>query len=253
MLLRALQDVPSTVSAIRRGDVFREPDEERAADWIRSKVAEPLDTIKLNSRGWTGLHWDGATVVCIGAGPSLKAEQCDAVAAWRERTGGKAVVVNTSFRLAPWADVVYACDARWWAKYREEVAAACSGELWTQDAVAAGDGVKLIKSDTSKGLSKRVGVIAQGNNGGYQAVGLAYAAGAARVVLLGYDMHDRGGSHWHGDHPPGLNVASNFKRWIENFGELATDLTAAGVEVVNATPGTALRCFKKLSLEDALA
>ena len=55
----------------------------------------------------------GGTVVCLGGGPSLHA---DDVAYCR----GKATVIaiNDSWRLAPWADALIASDAAWWQHYR---------------------------------------------------------------------------------------------------------------------------------------
>jgi hypothetical protein len=71
------------------------------------------------------------------------------------------------------------------------------------------------------------------------------------MILLGFDMH---GDHWHGKHEglPNPNPAL-FADWIQRFAVLATDLEAEGVEVVNCSPGTALRCFPTADLETALA
>lgn len=82
---------------------------------------------------------------------------------------------------------------------------------------------------------------------------LAYLFGARKIILLGFDMQSADGkSHWHGDHPGPLNRSSAFKTWIKNFDILARDLRDAGVDVVNATRVTALNCFQKANLEDAL-
>jgi len=42
------------------------------------------------------------------------------------------------------------------------------------------------------------------------------------------------------------------KTWLKNFPKLAEDLKAEGVEVINATRDTALECFNKMNLEEAL-
>lgn len=92
-----------------------------------------------------------------------------------------------------------------------------------------------------------------GGNSGYQAINLAYLWGARRVVLLGYDMQKTDGkSHWFGDHPKGLNGNSPYPTWIQKFDRLAADLKSEGVEVINATRETALRCFQRANLEDIL-
>lgn len=93
-----------------------------------------------------------------------------------------------------------------------------------------------------------------GRNGGYQALHVAALFGAARVVLLGYDFQATNNkSHWHGDHPPGLsNSRRRYERWHEPMAMLARDLERRGVEVLNATRVTALRCFRRIELQEAI-
>jgi hypothetical protein len=98
-----------------------------------------------------------------------------------------------------------------------------------------------------------VGEVNTGQNSGYQAIGLAYQFGAARILLTGFDMqHTAGRSHWHGDHPAGMGNAQNIHRWVRHFAALADDLRAVGVEVVNCTRETALECWPRSTLEAEL-
>jgi len=55
--------------------------------------------------------WPGATVACLASGPSLTRADVALVRA----QGLPTIVVNTTYQMAPWADVLYACDAKWWA------------------------------------------------------------------------------------------------------------------------------------------
>jgi len=125
--------------------------------------------------------------------------------------------------------------------------------LWTQDLTTASKyGLNRIEGTRAQGLGKNV--IHFGSNGGYQAINLAYLFGAKRIILLGFDMK-RGKnkkSHWHGEHPGGLNKSLPFHEWLKNFSGLAEDLKAEGIVVENATRDTALECFKKTELEVAL-
>lgn len=163
--------------------------------------------------------------------------------------------MNTTFRAAPWADALYACDLAWWDRHIDEVRQSFAGESWTQTPEAARrHGLRFIDGRPGRGLSKERGVIHQGGNSGYQAIGLAVDQGAERIVLLGFDMQDTGGrTHWHGDHPQGLRNASPFASWIGKFGQLAVDLQRDGIAVLNATRETALTCFERAPLEKALA
>lgn len=243
MRLVALQDVSDPVGVIAKGRTFVCTDPDRVNTLISSRMAE------LETERKFPLQWTGETVFILAAGPSLTQEQCDAV-----RGRGKAIAINTTFRLAPWADVLYGCDGRWWDEYYDEAKETAS-ELWTQEAVAAKKhGLKLVQSRKAPGLGKQFGVIHQGANSGYQAINLAYQAGVKKIILLGFDMRRiNGKSHHHGDHPRHLNASLPFSMWIREFEQLAKDLEDVGVEVINCTPGTALKWFRRGTLETVLA
>lgn len=68
--------------------------------------------------------------------------------------------------------------------------------------------------------------------------------GAATIVLLGYDMSAKNGHHFFGSHPQGL-TNGNYESFVTRFDQLAKDLRREGVEVINATPDSALTQFKK--------
>jgi hypothetical protein len=52
--------------------------------------------------------WAGETAVLVASGPSLCPSDVD-----RVRGRARVIAVNDGYRLAPWADVLYACDRRW--------------------------------------------------------------------------------------------------------------------------------------------
>ncbi len=80
--------------------------------------------------------------------------------------------------------MLYACDKKWWHKYHPKFDGLCfSAELSEQP------GVVLLQCEANKsGLSKDPSMIFAGGNGGHQAMNLAFHLGAARIVLIGYDM-----------------------------------------------------------------
>ena len=116
--------------------------------------------------------------------------------------------------------------------------------------------VTHVRSVNKPGLSLNRAIIHQGANSGYQAINLAVHFGVKRIILLGYDMKEGpdGQKHHHAEHPKGMcnPAASNYKRWIENFGTMELDLNRARVEVINCTPGSALECFPMAKLEEVL-
>jgi hypothetical protein len=155
----------------------------------------------------------------------------------------------------PWADVLYACDASWWIHYFAEAAGVMGpAEMWTCAARARDQfHLNYIFGSPMKGLSKRTDQIHTGYNSGYQAIGLAYLWGAKRIRLLGFDMMRSGGkTHWHGDHPKQLGNGGRFHDWCKQMAPLAADAKEAGVEIINCSRKTALTCFPRLSIQEAL-
>lgn len=101
-----------------------------------------------------------------------------------------------------------------------------------------------------------VGTIGGGGNSGFQALNLAAQLGATRMVLVGFDMNSQSGVHWYGRNnwPMANNPdAPQMTRWARAFDAAAPILAARGVEVVNASPHSALTAFPKMSTEEALA
>lgn len=191
------------------------------------------------------------TIVCIAGGPSLTAAQ---VAHCRGRAD--VLVVNDGYRLAPWAKWLYACDYQWWNHHVARVRREFRGQCWTrdQDAARAFD-LYYIESRDGAGLCRDPFAIYEGLNSGYQAINLAYHFGARRIVLLGYDMGATGNTHWFGEHPTDISScagARSFDLFLARFPALAADLEAAGVDVVNCTPRTALTAFRRAELVDVL-
>jgi hypothetical protein len=169
------------------------------------------------------------------------------------------LAVKDSVRLAPWADACYACDARWWAHWnglpdfpglkfamedsRGGIAFAKHDSKWP--------GVELLANTGETGLEADHRGLKTGKNSGYQAINLAVHLGAARIVLVGYDMQHTGGrAHWFGRHPWG--TAPTCERFRPFFDYLVRPIAALGIEVVNATRETALTAWPLVPLEEAL-
>lgn len=247
MLLIALQHIPGTVSIVP-GQQFYEPNDEQRANLIQSGFARPAEAVMVAqeppaplSRSTAFPDWTGCRAAIIAGGPSLTEEQCMQVASWYAQSHThKVIAINTSFRRALFADMLYACDKRWWDSYYDEVIAGMRGDalLFTQDKPAA-DKYRLgfVMSSSAKGLSRKPGLIHQGMSSGFQAINLAFLAGVRDFVLLGYDCK---GTHWHGDHPTPLKASLPHTRWIEHFATLARDLRDEGVRIVNCSPDTAI-------------
>lgn len=197
------------------------------------------------------------TIVIAATGPSFDVEQAALISRRRLRGDIRVIAINNNYQRQTDADLLYACDLKWWHLHIEQVRATFAGEKWTQDPRAAADyGLNFVASKlTLPGLTRNRALLHGGGNSGYQAINLAYLFGAKRIVLVGFDCQLGPGAeqHWFGSYPKPLSRATPFSLWIERFGPLANDLKAEGVDVVNSSKRTALACFQTVPLEDALA
>jgi hypothetical protein len=190
----------------------------------------------------------GGTVVCLGSGPSLTVADVEYV---RDKAD-IVIAVNDALRLAPWAPVLYACDAKWWYWHaKDEWVTSFRGLKYALDPGAKRyPGVQVLRNTGDRGLELDPTALRAGRNSGYQAINLAVHLGARRVILLGYDMRGGGGAHFFGAHPDGSKPP--YSICLSRFQTLVEPLAAAGVEVVNCTPRSALTAFPCAPLREVL-
>lgn len=215
--------------------------------------------------------WRGETVACIASGPSLTRTQVDAVPPdWR------VIAINDNYllppdraELNPRVDLLYACDGAWWLgqaaqpRYRRSLAAWDRRKVTfgCNEAVGAGLVTHWLEDGGWNpaaglvGLDDRPTHLRHGQNSGYQAIHLAVHLGAARIVLLGYDAREgpNGREHWFGRHvgPDGRDrptAPQIIRAWAGNFDWLVEPLARRGVEVLNASPSSAIRAFPRVDL-----
>lgn len=193
--------------------------------------------------------WRGQTVVVAAPGPSLTlsvAEMCH---------GFRAIAVQDAWRRVPWADVLYGCDAAWWRYHN-----GCpefAGEKWSthdtgnndKSGAATAYSLRLVEGKPGNTFSTDPAIVHYGNNSGFQAVNVALLKGASRVVMVGFDMR---GAHFFGQHPKPLRNPTSFASFIRSF-NVASKHLPAGVTIVNATPGSDLRCFPIMTVSEALS
>lgn len=201
--------------------------------------------------------WAGQTVAVLASGPSLTREQCEAV-----KGRCRVIAVNNQGidtvcdgqvmpAMAPWAEVLYAADAKWWNAYREPALKFAGLKLTIRS--SPHPTVYWLRQSPERVFDKRPEYLVTGGNSGYQALHIAIQQGASRVLLLGFDLKPNGKrKHWFGNHPGSLNTVSNYAQWIGAFGRLALLLPKLGVEVLNCSPDSALKCFRSVPLANAL-
>lgn len=185
--------------------------------------------------------WRGECCAIIASGASATAAQ-----AGECRTlGWRLIAVNTSWRLAPDADVLYAGDARWWADNYEGVGFA--GLKVAADGRPKYPDVHVVKVAAPWLLMRPPGFIGHGGNSGFQALNLALQFGVRKIALVGFDMH---GSHWHEPHQSKNPSPDDFARWRIALGKEVRTLVELGADVVNASMSSALTTFRKISIAE---
>lgn len=225
--------------------------------------------------------WAGKKVVCIAGGPSLTEQQLGLVQRAREADAVRVIVVNDQYLVAPWADVLYFADNRWyewhrngvekswpWAKFSAENVKrafdAFPGEKVTirlfQDQAQIKqeqkypDTVSRLANLGCERLSERQDGIHTGKNGGYQVMNIAALSGGNPILLVAYDMCFQGQrSHSHNGHPERHAEAIYTSMYAKLFHTAEAQLNAMGVRVVNCAPNSKIRCFPISSLEKELA
>jgi hypothetical protein len=185
-------------------------------------------------------EWTGEVAYLLGCGPSLNCEDVNRL------HGRRVIAINDSYLLAPWAEVLYWCDEKWWLQHRERVANTFRGRIIAtlENQI---EGVRALRNAGQLGLETDPGAIRNGSNSGYQAINLAVHLGVKRIVLLGYDMQVKGDRlHW--QPRADMQNAVGFQRTLQTtmlpkFDSLKEPLRKAGVEVVNCTVGSALKVW----------
>jgi hypothetical protein len=194
------------------------------------------------------------TIVCIGTGPSLTAEQVHTA----RKLGHDLYVCNNAYQLAPDAKLLYSVNCAWWDHYFPHVRELPCDKWTTNMAAAARYDLNLIAEKFMWGLSEDPLVISHGHGSGFSLVSMAHKFGANRILLLGYDLkyapdYD-GKSQTIGSSPrhffAGGEYPDKMQHWPSvkvkdgvhvELVELYRSVKEQGlVELINCTPGSAL-------------
>lgn len=198
-------------------------------------------------------------VIVVASGPSLNPQIAWTCRKKRWFDGWRIVVINDAYKFFVHADILYGCDAKWWETHGG--APEFTGEKWSSHSEpkdAANDkreaanrfGLRCVYGYHRPGFSRDPSCIHYGSNSGFQAVNIAIHKGATKIVLVGFDMRVSGDgrNHFFGDHPKPLQHNTNYKGFIQQFQQACPP----PVPIINATPGSALKCFPMKPLEEAL-
>ena len=218
---------------------------------MRDDTSHQLKTEKPN---WP--DWSGMTAVCMATGPSLTASQVQVV----KSASVRAIAINDMGLQsrginAHWADIWYAADSLFWSTYEAQAQASSALKVCAErQPIDAGfvDLLLSVKADhEDKARQFMPGYAISGGHSGFQALQLAISLGASKVVLLGYDCKSQGNkTNYFGVKHGSLNKTSSYKNWPACYASLKLP---EGVEVVNCTPGSAIKAYRFEEIGECLA
>lgn len=171
-----------------------------------------------------------STWCVLATGPSMSQAVADAV-----HGRCKVAAVSDSIRLAPWADVLVSADRAWWDFHGKKLDFA-GPRYGVMPDFQQIKGVERVKAPS-------------GTNSALVAAMVAVSLGATKVLLCGVDLHSPG-DHFFGRHPEGLK--STPAKRLEVFKDQFARYRPKGVEIVNCSPGSALKAYRIGMLEEEL-
>lgn len=218
--------------------------------------------------------WEGADVWIIGGGASIpkqfdvpksiiedvlnKRKSVEAYSQYMKSIHDKHVIgINVAYLLGDWLDMVFFGDSSFFLQHCKALSQLPYLKVSCHPKTDRESWVKYVARDTKKprGISEHPGRVSWNNNSGSAAISIAVNAGAKRVILLGFDMQlEEGNQHWHK-----LYTTQNkkkfvypFERHLLGFAEIAKDANKRGIEIINASPNSVIKEFRKVTVKELL-
>lgn len=222
--------------------------------------------------------WEGGEVFILGGGPSVTEQFAipdevvkkvrsgelppSAYSPYMESIHNHHVIgINAAFLIGPWIDMMFFGDKSFCRKYHDELIH-FPGIIVTGEKAFESDRIRWIRvvpfnRKKGVGISNDPGTVCWNANSGAAAISLAANAGARRIVLIGFDMKlgKDGAQWWHTFYTGGKRLARQkqpFPRHLRGFAQIAKDARRRKIEIVNASPDSAITQFKKVNLRDIL-
>ena len=194
--------------------------------------------------------------VRMGASPSLYSPYMKAI-------HDKHVIgINVAYTIGDWLDMVFFGDSGFFLRHEKALYAWPNLKVSCAPASSKHNWVKFLDRNGNKphGISDNPRKVSWNGNSGAAAISVAASAGAKRIFLLGFDMKlDEEGKnqHWHTLYKskptdPIKPISLPFHKHIVGFPAIAKDARAMGIEIINVSPNSAIKDFKKVSLNSIL-
>lgn len=224
--------------------------------------------------------WSGGDVWILGGGPSIPKQfgiPDSVVKQVLERTSSpniyspymqalhsKHVIgINVSFMIGDWLDMVFFGDSGFFDRYQSGLASFRGIKVTCNSTVGKTvNWVKYTPCDHSRkrGISKFTNMVSWNGNSGAAAISIAAHTGAKRIILLGFDMNLSSDKmqHWHDVYQRGKVETEKrlrnlpFDKHLRGFEDIAKDAKKRGIEIINASPDSAITQFPKYTVKELL-
>ena len=226
------------------------------------------------------LIWQGGTCYIIAGGPSVPRQfgvpehdiqevmngklhpRVYSSYMFRQMQSKHVIGINNAYLIGDWIDILFFGDCGWYKTHCDALAewpglkVTCCEDFSKSEELC--EGVKYLAMDKGHrvGISSNRSMVSWNQNSGAAAISLAAHLGVKKIVLLGFDMNldENSMSHWHGCHikvkrkkpPP-------FQRHLRGFSAIARDADIMGIEIINASPESAIKEFPKRNIKDVVS
>jgi hypothetical protein len=195
-------------------------------------------------------EWQGQIAFLVGGGPSVLSQDLELL------RGRHVIAINSSYQRVPFADILFFGDLRWWLEHRVALDR-FAGRIVTCrpnvpcDLTSGGRSIFSLQRQNPPGLATIATRVMFRRTSYASAINLAVHLGVQRIVTLGLDGQaaPNGRTHHHEQHK-WVRRADSWREQRKDFATLVEPLKAAGVELLNASPGSAVPFWPIVDLKD---
>jgi hypothetical protein len=228
---------------------------------------------------WKVPHiWEGGDVYIIGGGPSIPTQfnipnkivqdvikgisPPSVYSPYMSFLHDKHVIgINVAYLLGDWIDMIFFGDSSFFTRHVKKLAFFPGLKISCHPVTESYNWIKYLSRDSKpRGISSNSRSVSWNSNSGSAAISIAAHAGAKRIILLGFDMKldEKEHQHWHDLYGRYANRNDKsikkmpFDRHLQGFPEIARDAKRMGIEILNASPDSAIECFRKINITDLM-
>lgn len=195
--------------------------------------------------------FEGRTVCIVAGGPSLAGFR------WGDLTLANVIAINRAYEVLPFAKMLWWGDASFFRQHKTGLWShgcyykATFKHGYGQDEIP--EWVTTYRVSGREGFDPDPACMRTGNNSTYAAMHLCAHLGAKRIVLFGVDMKWSGDrTHWHDGYGTAPIPGMLEDKMRPLFAGLVQPLAERGIEVINASPDSALDLWPRCSLSDGV-